>query len=126
MGTAEGYALPLHAPLYFQRVGQKVLWWKGINFTCRADPANLRQFIPQPLELQDDLVTVTITEHYQPGHGLPVYGRVFLHARYPTRSAAIPSSPSPSRMRSSVPTGRSSGCRRCSATKVSSTTRGTP
>jgi hypothetical protein len=69
-----GWALPMHAPLYFRRMGQKVIWHKAIQVAFRADPDVLRTFLPEPFELAGDEVVAGITEHYQPGHGLPVKG----------------------------------------------------
>jgi acetoacetate decarboxylase len=79
----EGWGHPIHAPLYFPRVGQRVIWHKALNVTFRADPAVLATFLPRPLELAADEVVAGVTEHYQPGHGLPVQGAsVDVRARY--------------------------------------------
>src|SRR5262245_36473288 len=59
--AGEGYAAPLHAPIYFRRMGQRVIWHKAVNVTFRADPAVLREFVPAPLELVGDEVTAGVT-----------------------------------------------------------------
>lgn len=40
----------------------------------RADRAVLSELVPEPFELASDEVTAGTTDHYQPGHGLPVRG----------------------------------------------------
>ena len=83
MPVTDGYSLPLHAPLYYRRMGQKVIWHKAIQVAFRADPAILQEFIPDVFEIADDEVVVGVTEHYQPGHGLPVKGGgITLRVRY--------------------------------------------
>jgi hypothetical protein len=79
----EGWGLPVHSSLYFSRVGQEVLWHKAIQVVFRADPEVLRELVPEPIELAGDEVTVGMTEHFQPVHGLPIVGcSVSLRARY--------------------------------------------
>lgn len=68
----EGWAHPVHAPLYFPRLGQQTLWHKNVGVVFHADPQVLQRFVPAPLELVGDEVFVGATDHYQPGHGLPV------------------------------------------------------
>src|SRR5205823_204057 len=79
----EGWAHPLHAPLYFPRVGQNTPWHKSLTVSFRADPTVLARFVPEPLQLVGDEVAAVVTEHYQPGHGLPVQGAtVFLTIKH--------------------------------------------